>query len=119
MKTERELFDKERELFEVEYTKAAPFWVNYALWDSDKLSYTLDEEKCINSNLTDDQFYLILGCLISGWTMWQASAQREGYKLVPVEPPEDMDIKICRLVDHRIDVFEADRIYKAMIGAAP
>ena len=49
---------------------------------------------------------------------WQASAQREGYKLVPVEPPEDMDIKICRLVDHRIDVFEADRIYKAMIGAA-
>ena len=50
---------------------------------------------------------------------WQASASREGYKLVPVEPPEDMDIKICRLVDHRIDVFEADRIYKAMIGAAP
>ena len=52
------------------------------------------------------------------WTAWQASASREGYKLVPVEPPEDMDIKICRLVDHRIDVFEADRIYKAMIGAA-
>ena len=49
---------------------------------------------------------------------WQASAQRDGYKLVSVEPPEDMDIKICRLVDHRIDVFEADRIYKAMIGAA-
>ena len=49
---------------------------------------------------------------------WQASAQREGYKLVPVEPPEDMDIKICRLVDHRIDVFEADRIYKTMIGDA-
>ena len=52
------------------------------------------------------------------WTAWQASTSREGYKLVPVEPPEDMDIKICRLVDHRIDVFEADRIYKAMIGAA-
>ena len=52
------------------------------------------------------------------WTAWQASASREGYKLVPVEPPEDMDIKICRLVDHRIDVFEADWIYKAMIGAA-
>lgn len=49
---------------------------------------------------------------------WTASAQRGGYKLVPVEPPEDMDIKICRLVDHRIDVFEADRIYKAMIGVA-
>ena len=43
----------------------------------------------------------------------------EALRLVPVEPPEDMDIKICRLVDHRIDVFEADRIYKAMIGAAP
>lgn len=49
---------------------------------------------------------------------WIASAQRDGYKLVPVDPPEGMDIKICRLVDHRIDVFEADRIYKAMIGAA-
>ena len=52
----------------------------------------------------------------SAWLAWTASAQREGYKLVPLQPPEDMDIKICRLVDHRIDVFEADRIYKAMIG---
>lgn len=52
------------------------------------------------------------------WEMWLSSAQREGCKLVPVDPPEGMDIKICRLVDHRIDVFEADRIYKAMIGAA-
>ena len=60
-----------------------------------------------------------VGCVNDGWGIWQASASREGYKLVPVEPPEDMDIKICRLVDHRIDVFEADRIYKAMIGAAP
>lgn len=53
----------------------------------------------------------------SAWLAWQASAQREGYKLVPVEPPEGMDMKICDLVNHRVDVFEADRIYKAMIEA--
>ena len=32
------------------------------------------------------------------WTAWQASASREGYKLVPVEPSAD-------LVDHGHQVF--------------
>ena len=57
--------------------------------------------------------------------VWQASAQREGYKLVPVEPSED-------LVNHGHQVFlghfnEGGQTggrslyfaYKAMIGAAP
>ena len=52
----------------------------------------------------------------AAWFGWQASAQRDGYKLVPLDPLEGMDMKICDLVNHRVDVFEADRIYKAMIG---
>ena len=80
-----------------------------------KSEYPLDYEHYVNEQDIGLFTKLYLRCFAS----WKASAQREGYKLVPVEPPEDMDIKICRLVDHRIDVFEADRIYKAMIGAAP
>ena len=76
--------------------------------------WCFDTELVINKSWFDlenpsgDEVYI-------AYEAWCASASREGYKLVPVEPPEDMDIKICRLVDHRIDVFEADRIYKAMI----
>ena len=29
------------------------------------------------------------------WTAWQASAQREGYRIVPVEPSEDMIMAGC------------------------
>ena len=89
MKTERELFE--------EWIRSV--WLVDATWDESKNTYNESRVHCM-------------------WSAWCASSQRDGYKLVPVEPPEDMDIKICRLLDHRIDVFEADRVYKAMIGAA-
>lgn len=47
---------------------------------------------------------------------WQASASREGYKLVPVEPSIEM-------IDNGWSQCSGDEdikgIYKAMIGAAP
>ena len=100
MKTERELFEK---LPDIKAILQSGFQFNEYLNQYYHLDHTSHR--------------LNYAFLMGAWLGWQASAQRDGYKLVPVEPPEDMDIKICRLVDHRIDVFEADRIYKAMIGA--
>ena len=80
--------------------------------------FFIDEENTYLPHQWDDADSVNNMHFINGaWYSWQARVP-DGYKFVPVEPPEDMDIKICRLVDHRIDVFEADRIYKAMIGAA-
>ena len=50
------------------------------------------------------------------WTACQASAQREGYRIVPVEPSEDMIMAGC--MEHGgYDVIDSKSIYKAMIGA--
>ena len=57
-----------------------------------------------------------VGCVNDGWGIWQASAKREGYKLVPVEPSEDMIMVGC--MEHGgYDVIDSKSIYKAMIGA--
>ena len=51
------------------------------------------------------------------WTAWQASIQREGYRIVPVEPTEDMVMAGC--MEHGgYDVIDSKSIYKAMIGAS-
>ena len=45
---------------------------------------------------------------------WQASTNREGYKLVPVEPSEDMIMAGC--MEHGgYDVIDSKSIYKAML----
>ena len=50
------------------------------------------------------------------WTAWQASIQREGYRIVPVEPSEDMIMAGC--MEHGgYDVIDSKSIYKAMIEA--
>ena len=46
------------------------------------------------------------------WDVWQASANRQGYKLVPIEPTDEM----LEAQDYIRDV-SAIEIYKAMIGA--
>lgn len=48
------------------------------------------------------------------WTAWKASSQREGYKLVPIEPTEAM----LDAQDYIRDE-SAIEIYKTMIGAVP
>lgn len=54
-------------------------------------------------------------CVNDGWKIWQASAQRQGYKLVPVDPTDEMiNAASNALFDH--DACTID-IYKAMIGA--
>lgn len=48
--------------------------------------------------------------------MWQASANREGYKLVPVELTNKMAYA-AKNIDGRLSAFKYGDVYKAMIGA--
>ena len=105
MKTERELFEE---------------WY--------KSEYPLDYEHYVNEQDIGLFTKLYLRCFAS----WQASAQREGYKLVPVELVDEIEDKIWDNLsaNHTITNQEGDGfipvedidlggIYKAMIGAAP
>lgn len=49
------------------------------------------------------------------WLMWKASANRQGYKLVPVEPTKDMLNSGYRVKHDKI--IDLGNVYKAMIGA--
>lgn len=51
----------------------------------------------------------------TAWKAWLAAQKQEGHVMVPVEPIDGIDLMICKMVDHRIDCFEADRIYKTII----
>lgn len=69
----------------------------------------------------------------SAWYVWleraklahqETQALQEALKeklkdgvIVPREIPHMMDLSICDAVDYKIDVFEAERAYKAMIEA--
>lgn len=51
------------------------------------------------------------------WEMWQASAQRQGYKLVPLEPTERMLDSAYSSISDNLHYADLENIYKAMIGA--
>ena len=67
MKTERELFE--------EWIRSV--WLVDATWDESKNTYNESRVHCM-------------------WSAWCASAQREGYKLVPVEPTYEMWSELSR-----------------------
>ena len=57
---------------------------------------------------------------------WQASANREGYKLVPLQPSNNTIVAIERKVENQLEAsgidadpfrLDGEKIYKAMIGA--
>ena len=48
------------------------------------------------------------------WEAWLASANREGYKLVPVEPTQEM---VDAVYNSTLDSDDLEGIYKAMIGS--
>lgn len=50
----------------------------------------------------------------AAWHGWQASANRQGYKLIPIEPTKEMLIAAdgC-VIDGKVT---SNNIYKAMIG---
>lgn len=63
----------------------------------------------------------------SAWLAWQASAQREGYKLVPLQPSNEVIVAIEKKVENQLEAsginqdpfrLDGETIYEAMIGAA-
>lgn len=98
MKTERELFE---EAFK-KVNSGVSFWLN--TWSDEDNDY---------GHLTASW----------GWHMWQASANREGYKLVPAEATDSQwaaGIDAYTQAMHGQDILSASAffdIYKAMIGA--
>ena len=51
------------------------------------------------------------------WDMWLASANREGYKLVPLELTERMLDSAYSSISDNLHYADLENIYKAMIGA--
>ena len=51
------------------------------------------------------------------WDMWLASANREGYKLVPVEATERMLDSAYSSISDNLHYADLENIYTAMIGA--
>ena len=73
--------------------------------------------------------YVVIGATVDGvfsylnqktsiaWESWQASTQRQGYKLVPTEATEIMTNDGCDAISYgRTNEENVKRIYKAMIG---
>ena len=83
MKTERELF----------------------LYELDGHGYTFKNMTWLGGCFEDN-------FLNMAWEMWCASASREGYKLVPIEPT----MNICNQLSSNVE--NAKLIYKALIEAA-
>ena len=59
------------------------------------------------------------------WEAWQASANRKGYKLVPLQPSNETIVAIERKVEEQLEAsaidadpfrLDGENIYKAMIG---
>ena len=51
------------------------------------------------------------------WQMWLSSANRDGYKLVPLEPTERMLDSAYSSISDNLHYADLENIYKAMIGA--
>lgn len=93
MKTERELFEDWYKSVESQYHKA--------------LNNYNSESDCYPNDYIQCRYFA-----------WQASANREGYKLVPLEPNQkqiDAGVYAVDLVSN--DSIQVVNVYKAMIGA--
>ena len=95
--------DNERKAFEAYYI------ANYHDGDihphKKLLEWCEDSESYINSTIDNL------------WDMWLASANREGYKLVPVEPTERMLDSAYSSISDNLHYADLENIYTAMMGA--
>ena len=102
MKTERELFLYELSGHGYEFKNKT--WI-HGMGD-------------VGGMFDDDQLNMV-------WEMWTASAQREGYKLVPLQPPNEVIVAIEKKVENQLEAsginqdpfrLDGETIYEAMIG---
>ena len=87
MKTERELF----------------------LYELEGRGYTFENMTWLGNCFEDDSLNMV-------WEMWCASAQREGYKLVPIKCTNDM-VHAAKEVDGRLSAFKYGDVWEAMINS--
>lgn len=73
----------------------------------------IDQRPCLNS----EGFYMSWDMNVA-WSVWQASANREGFVLVPVEPTEDMTIYAVDNCEYQLEHEVMASIYKDMIKAS-
>lgn len=101
--------ERERELF-LRYSHFE-FLMQYVDWDGK--SWVFKE----SNSLQDTQnYYKDYLHFVDCWSYWLASASRDGYKLVPVEPTKEM-IQAARK-EHEGAPILPYSFYKAMIDAA-
>lgn len=77
-----------------------------------------DDEFCIHRYTEKCEYYSEWDTQ-AAWRAWQASSQREGYKLVPLEPNEAMleALQVGFKPDYEGGSYDSHEGYKAMMGA--
>lgn len=81
------------------------FIQNYIKYVNNQADFTILNE-------TENTFYD--DAVDDAWVMWQLSASRQGYKLVPLEPTEKMIDAMEQFMDY--EHADMESAYKAMIG---
>ena len=88
------------------------------LYELNGHGYDFENKTFLNCRFEDDQLNMV-------YEMWQASASRQGYKLVPIEPTQEMLDKFPEVVYQDTYAGECSLLvddetlrsgYKAMIG---
>ena len=99
MKTERELFQEHYKT-----SRDYKFYVKHEMTEKQIFEFN-------NGKYSVD-------CVNDGWKIWQASDNREGYKLVPVEPNEAMleALEVGFKPDYEGGSYDSYEGYKAMMG---
>lgn len=97
--------EKERELFEA--------WYLQHYYTRNGLTPDIDIFKKYHDG--DDWVYLYDPTFRS-WTVWLASASREGYKTVPIKCTNNM-AHAAKEIDGRLSAFKYGDVWEAMLGA--
>lgn len=86
--------------------------IDLFLYELDGHGYSFEDKTWIDGHFADIQLNM-------AWEMWCASASREGYKLVPVEPTDKMQKHGNRLaLADKGYRYDCASIWEAMIGAS-
>lgn len=101
--------EREREAFESKYPHKKQ--LKQILFNSGLNMYLPVTSTTFQTSVNDT----VADCVNTSWLMWLASANREGCKLAPVEPTQEM-IYAGESAEHKGCISVAV-VYKAMIGA--
>lgn len=99
--------EKEREAFERLPLAELAIKSEYVYYNEETNSYWPNEDFCPSDAPETMNF---------AWDAWQASANRQGYKLVPIKCTNNM-AHAAKEIDGRLSAFKYGDVWEAMIGA--